>query len=176
MRLRGALIWEAGGEPQRDEVFVSDERPNGTNSHIVILDRGGQPRAASPKELPAGSVLLLPPDASDLDVDRIQGSGFVTRRDLEADELDPDGDSEERRAAMAAADAELEEVIERLSRVLQQRHPELFDARGRLLPGAYARKMRERTGGGKTLTREEYIELTGGSRALSDDSSSDNAP
>ena len=126
--------------------------------------------------LPAGSVLLLPPDASDHDIHRIQGSGFVTRRDSDAYELDPDADSDARRAAIAAADAELEEVIERLSRALQQRHPELFDAGGRLLPGAYARKMRERNGGRKTLTREEYIELTGGSLASSDDSSSDNAP
>src|SRR5262245_30871740 len=123
MRLRGALLWEADGEPHRDEVLISDERPNGTGSRIVILDRGGQPRAASPHELPEGSMLLLPPDASARDVSRIQRSGYPIQRaadpglDTEAcvgedvDELaETSADRKARRAAIKAAEAELDEV------------------------------------------------------------------
>ena len=80
MRLRGTLLWEADGEPHRDEVLISDERPNGVPSCIVILDDSGQPRATSPNDLPAGSVLLLQPDASDADVGRIEHSGYTFRR------------------------------------------------------------------------------------------------
>lgn len=149
------MLWEADGEPHRDEVLISDERPNGSGSRIVILDPEGQPRAESPRELPEGSTLLLPHDASDRDVDRIQGSGFVTRRDSDADVLEFEG----RRAAIAAADAELEEIAERLTRILQQRHPQLFDSAGRLRHDEYARVMLQRTGGRKTLTREEVLAL-----------------
>src|SRR5262245_33909694 len=80
MRLRGTLLWEADGEPRRDAVLISDERPNGAGSHIVILDDSGQRRAASPDELPPESVLLLPSDASDRDADLIQDSGYTIRR------------------------------------------------------------------------------------------------
>jgi hypothetical protein len=172
MRLRGALLWETDQGLHRDEVLISDERPNGSGSHIVILDRGGQPRAASPYELPVGSMLLLPDAVSDGDLVRIQGSGFDARRgsDAEAREF------EARRAAIEAAHAELEEVTERLTRALQQRHPELFDAEGELRPDAYARVIRERTGDGKFLSREEFIALTGGRSAPAVDSSSADAP
>jgi hypothetical protein len=155
MRLRGALLWEADGEPRRDEVLISDERPNGAGSRIVILDDGGQPRAASPQELPAGSLLVLQNDVSDRDVARIQGSGFDARRDSDAEALE----FEARRGAIEAAEAELDEVIERLTRVLQQRHPQLFDRAGCLRRDEYARLMLERTGGRKTLTREEILAL-----------------
>ena len=30
VRLHGALLWKADGELQRDEILVSDERPNGS--------------------------------------------------------------------------------------------------------------------------------------------------
>src|SRR4051812_23815538 len=80
MRLRGALLWDADGEPHRDEVLISDERPNGSGSRIVILDDGGQPRATSPNDLPPGSVLLLQADASDADIGRIKHSGYAIRR------------------------------------------------------------------------------------------------
>lgn len=74
MRLRGTLLWETDEALHRDEVLVSDERSNGSGSRIVIFDDCGQQRAASPQELPAGSLLVLPRDVSDLDVERIQGS------------------------------------------------------------------------------------------------------
>ena len=157
MRLRGALLWEADGEPRRDEVLISDERPNGSGSRIVILDQAGQPRAASPGELPEGSTLLLPSDVSDRDVDRIQGSGFVTRRDSDADVLE----FEARRAAIEAAEAELDEVAERLRRLLRVRHPNLFDSNGHLLMEEYSRLMFERTGRQPTLTREGILALEG---------------
>jgi hypothetical protein len=189
MRLRGALLWEADGEPRRDEIVISDERPNGSGSRIVILDRAGQPRAVSPGELPEGSMLLLPPDASDRDVGRIQRSGYPIHRvadpavdtearaDEDVDDLaETPADRKARRAAIKAAEAELEEVTARLKRVLRQRHPELFDARGRLRRRAYARVIRERTGDRKYLSREEFIELTGGVLAPVDDPSSADAP
>jgi hypothetical protein len=192
MRLRGALLWETDGEPRRDEVIISDERPNGSGSRIVILDDGGQPRAASPNDLPPGSVLLLQPDASDADIGRIKHSGYVIRRVVEPaphaesqagvalDDVDAlaesPSDRRTRHAAIKAAEAELEEVTERLRRDLRERHPELFDARGRFRRGVVARVIRERTGGRSMLTREEIIELTGGVMVPSDDSSSSNAP
>lgn len=189
MRLRGALLWDADGEPRRDEVLISDERPNGSGSRIVILDRAGQPRAVSPGELPEGSTLLLPHDVSERDVDRIQHSGYTIQRvadpavDTEAevgedvdDLAETPADRKARRVAIKAAEAELDDVTERLKRVLRSRHPELFDARGRLRRGVFARVMRERTGGRSMLTREEIIELTGGSMAPSDGSSPPNAP
>ncbi|MFN8637133.1 MAG: hypothetical protein U0893_25070 [Chloroflexota bacterium] len=155
MRLRGALLWEADGEARRDEVLISDERPNGANAKVVILDPAGQPRATSPADLPDGSVLLLPHDASDGDVDRLRHSGYAACRD------DEDGDMETgRAAAIAAADAELDEVIERLTRVLQQRHPDLFDSDGNLLEQEYAKKMLKATGGRRFLSGEELIALT----------------
>lgn len=160
MRLHGALLWEADGEPRRDEVLISDERPNGPNGSdagVVILDPAGQPRASSPADLPQGSVLLLPYDASDGDVERLQHSGYAACRDDRDGEMDP-----ARAAALAAADAELDEVIERLTRLLRQRHPELFDSEGQLRQDVYARRMLERTGGRRTLTGEAYVALTGG--------------
>lgn len=189
MRLRGALLWEADGEVRRDEVLISDERPNGSGSRIVILDGTGQPRAGSPEELPEGSTLLLPPDVSARDVGRIQRSGYPIQRvadsavDTEAEVAEDvddlaktPADRRARCAAIKAAEAELAEVTERLKRVLQQRHPELFDARGRLRRGAYARVIRERTGDKQYLSREDFIALTGGVMAPVDDSSSADAP
>jgi hypothetical protein len=170
VRLRGTLFWEANGESQLDEVLVADEQPNGAHARVVILDRSGNRRAASPAELPPGSVLLLPQDASDNEVDRIQHSGYAARRatpstanDLNmADVLaESAADAASRRAAIDAADAELDEVIERLQRQLQARHPELFDSAGRLIPEEYARQMLKITGGRKLLTREEILALGG---------------
>ena len=167
MRLRGALLWETEQGLHRNEVLISDERSNGSVTSIVILDHGGQPRAASPRELPEGSMLLLPDGVSDRDLNRIQGSGFDVRRDSDAEARE----FEARRAAIEAAWSELDEVTERLTRVLRQRHPELFDAAGELRPDAYARVVRERTGDGKYLSREEFIALTGGPLGPSADSS-----
>jgi hypothetical protein len=146
MHLRGALIWEAEGEPHRDEVVVSDERPNGAAAKVVILDLHGGRRASSPADLPPGSVLLLPPDADEGDV------GY--RETAE--------DRSVRQEKIAAAEAELDEVIARLTHELQQRHPELFDANGKLRMDEYARRMLQRTGGRTRLTDKELIELTGG--------------
>ena len=175
MRLRGALLWEADGEPRRDEVLISDERPNGSGSPIVILGSGGQPRAESSDDLPPGSVLLLPPDASDRDIDLIEKSGYPIRRvshpavnagDSLGDDFDDDHDLDAFEAdraarweAIKAAEAELQEVTERLTRVLRQRHPQLFDSAGHLRRDEYARLMLQRTGGRKTLTREEILAL-----------------
>lgn len=192
VRLRGALLWEADGEPRRDDMLVSDERKHRSDAPVVILDHRGRRRAASPAELPAGSVLLLPPDASDGDLDRIQHAGYQARRAPEGigspdvpgredlgdadlrDEVAPGGAL--RRAAIADADAELDDVSERLRRELRQRQSELFDARGWLRRGAYARMLREGTGGRLTLNREEMLGLTGGQVAPRDNSASPDAP
>jgi hypothetical protein len=171
VRLRGTLFWETDGEPQHGEVLVADEQPNGADARVVILDRSGNRRAASPAELPSGSVLLVMRDTSDQDLDRIQHSGYAARRaaqstpdDLNTANLlaETAADAASRQAAIDAADAELDEVIVRLEQELRERHPELFDARGRLRKKLIARKIRERTGGKRLLTGEEYIELTGG--------------
>ena len=103
-------------------------------------------------------MLLLPDDVSDRDLGRIQGSGFDARRDSDAEARE----FEARRAAIEAAHAELEEVTERLTRVLRQRHPQLFDHEGRLREDEYARMMLARTGGRKYLTREDIIALEEG--------------
>jgi hypothetical protein len=164
MHLRGALVWETEGEPRRDEVVVSDERPNGAAAQIVILDLHGRRRASSPADLPPGSVLLLPSDTDDGDVDLVHDSGYPVRRD----DGDDDGYAETpedrriRHEKIAAAEAELDEVVERLTRELRQRHPELFDAEGKLRMDEYARRMLQRTGGKTHLTDKELIELTGG--------------
>jgi hypothetical protein len=155
VRLRGALLWAADGEARRDEVVVSDERPNGEASHVVILDEQGRRRAASPEELPSGSVLLLPSDASDQDIDRIQESGYPAYRDGDLEDAD-----EGREAAIRAADEELEEVIERLTREVRQKHPEFFDADGNFVWERVSQKLLERTNGKQFLTDEELFALT----------------
>jgi hypothetical protein len=162
VRLRGALIWEADGESHRDEVLVSVEHPNGAAAHVEILDQRGQRRAALPDDLPPGSVLLLPPDADDGDVELVQESGYAVLRDDGVGTDESPEDQRARQAAIAAADAELDDVIARMTRDLRQRHPELFDARGRLRKKLVAQKIRERTGGKRFLTDKEYVELTGG--------------
>jgi hypothetical protein len=192
MRLRGTLLWETDDASHRDDVLISDERPNGAGSRIVILNDSGEPRAESPNDLPPGSMLLLQSDASDADIGRIKHSGYAIRRvtdpaldaatqtDTAPDDVDElaesPADRKARRAAIKAAEAELAEVTDRLRRELRQRHPELFDSRGRLRRGVFARVMRERTGGKTYLTREEIIELTGGVMMPSDGPSSANAP
>jgi hypothetical protein len=161
MQLRGTLVWVADGEPHRDEVLVSDERPNGVAAHVVILDLQGRDRASSPAELPSGSILVVPTETPDADVDRVQGSGYSVLRDGdEGSDLTP----EERRAreeAMAAAYAELDEVTARLTPVLRARHPDLFEEQGRIRPDVFARKMRERTGGKRYLTDKDVFALMG---------------
>lgn len=69
-------------------------------------------------------------------------------------------DERARQLAVEAADAELDEVVVRLSRQLQRDHPELFDRDGRLVPERLARKLRGRFGGKTTLTRDEILRLT----------------
>lgn len=161
MQLRGVLVWVADGEPHRDEVLVSDERPNGAAAHVVILDLDGRSRAGSPADLPSGSILVVPTDTPDTDVDRVEGSGYSVLRDGD----DGSGETREQRRAreeaMAAAYAELDEVTERLTRELRQRHPELFDARGRLRKKLVAQKLRERTGGKRFLTDKDVFALMG---------------
>jgi hypothetical protein len=170
MHLRGALVWEAEGEPHRDEVVVSDERPNGRDTRpksvaarVVILDLHGERRASSPADLPPGSVLLLPSDADERDVALVQGSGYSVHRDPDDDGYGETAeDRRVRQEKIAAADAELDEVIARLTREARQRHPELFDANGELRKDELARHMLQRTGGKTHLTDKELIEMTGG--------------
>jgi hypothetical protein len=116
--------------------------------------------------------LLVPSEASNRDVDRIQHSGYAVQRgaasdpgaeeDLFDDIDDPDESNANRaarRAAIHAVDQELTEIAERLTRVLRQRHPGLFDDSGHLRRDEYARLMLQRTGGRETLTREEILAL-----------------
>jgi hypothetical protein len=80
LRISGALLWATGGEPHRDEVLVSDEEPNGSGPNLILLDRRGRRRAASPEELPKGSVLLLPSEASDEVLAQVRRQGYTARR------------------------------------------------------------------------------------------------
>lgn len=166
MRISSALLWEIGGEPHRDEVLISDEGANGSGAELVVLDRDGQRRAASPDELPKGSVLLLPPELSDEDLATVHRAGYTARR---SDLTEPEGDAgpagatdtapSSRQAAIAAADAELEQVTARLEENLRRRHPELFDAGGRLRPREYERRISGRIDGKRALTREDVLGL-----------------
>jgi hypothetical protein len=172
------LIWDVDGEARRDDVVIGDEQANGPDAHVVIFDSNGRRRATSPDELPAGSVLLLPPDASDRDVERIEKAGYTAERQAEptnghatsqsitddelAEPYESEADVKARQAAIEAAEAELDEVIKRSTRQAQARHPELFDAQGKIRKDLVARKIRERMGGKTRLTREEYTKLTGG--------------
>jgi len=117
-------------------------------------------------------MLVLPDDVSDPDLDRIQGLGFDARRNSDAEARE----FEERRAAIEAAHAELEEVTERLTRVLRQRHPQLFDSDGNMREDEYARMMLARTGGRKYLSREDIIALEEGRPLPSDEQSPIDAP
>ncbi len=165
MHVRSALLWETGGEPHRDEVLISDEGSADGGADLTIFDRHGRQRAASPDELPKGSILLVPPAISDEDLVQIQRSGYTARRS--AVELEDglvslgvaDAAPPSRAAAIASAEAELEEVTRRLRHDLQRRMPALFDARGRLRTSAYARKLLRRAGGKQTLTRKEISRL-----------------
>jgi hypothetical protein len=56
-----------------------------------------------------------------------------------------------RRQALAAADAELGGAADRLEDELRRKHPELFDARGRLRQRALERLIMERVGGQQVL-------------------------
>src|SRR5262249_7886487 len=66
---------------------------------------------------------------------------------------------EGRRRRLKEADEELREVAERLEVGLRARHPELFDRRGRLRPGALARRLSDQTGGKEALTGDELSVL-----------------
>lgn len=65
----------------------------------------------------------------------------------------------DRKAAMAAAEAELEEVATRLEADLRRRHPELFDSAGRLRPRRYSPAALRLTRGKRVLTRGEVLDL-----------------
>ena len=149
MQIVSALIWEAQGEPRREEVILSDENGSGTAGGLVVLNPEGRPRATRPDDLPAGSVLLVPPQVSDEELATIERSGYrVCRSALVT-----------RDAAVAEAEIELEEVTTRLASELRRRHPELFDAAGRLRPSEYSRAALELSGGKRTLTRQEVLRL-----------------
>jgi hypothetical protein len=65
----------------------------------------------------------------------------------------------ERQQRLKLADAELREVSERLESLLQARHPDLFDRRGRLRTTLLSERIAERTGGVKTLSDADLSSL-----------------
>ncbi len=161
MRVRGALVWEAGGQAHRDEVIVSDESVNGSAARFVILDSQGRQRASGPDELPTGSVLMLPDDTSMSDLVDVRRAGYDARRPVdEATEARwAEAKATSREAAIAFAEAELAENNARLSRQLQRLHPELFDSEGKLIEREFTKKLLERTGGKTTLTYEDILRM-----------------
>src|SRR5687767_6173493 len=83
MRVHADLLWESGDESHQDDVLISDEHANGTGSRIVILDGQGRCRASSPSELPPGSVLVVPIEASMMDLHEVQQAGYNARRPVD---------------------------------------------------------------------------------------------
>ena len=162
MRIHAALLWETGGESHRDDVLIADEHANGSQSQIVILDCQGRRRASQPSELPPGSVLEVTDEANIGDLDEVHRAGYRARRpvDEEFEKRWEAAKATSREAAMAFADVELDQIIERLKRELRIKHPDFFDAEGRLIERKLTTKLLERTGGKRFLTREDVIRLT----------------
>ena len=67
--------------------------------------------------------------------------------------------AEDRQPRLAQADAELQDVGQRLEAALRARYPELFDRRGRLRTAALGRRVAERAGGKKTLSGDDLSAL-----------------
>ena len=67
--------------------------------------------------------------------------------------------ADSRRARLAEADAELDEVASRLERDLRTTHPELFDRRGRLRQRALSRLLLERSGGKRVMSGDDLLGL-----------------
>jgi hypothetical protein len=82
VRVRAALLWETGGEPHRDDVVISDEHEAGAEDRVVLVDHDGRRRALAPNEIARGSVLLLPPDVRDTDLERLRRAGYDARRTM----------------------------------------------------------------------------------------------
>jgi hypothetical protein len=162
MRVHAALLWKTGGEARQDDVLISSERANGSGARIVILDDQGRRRASNPAELPPGSVLIVPVETSMMDLHEVQQAGYSVRRpvDEEFEKRWAAAKATSREAAIEMADAELTEIIERLEAELRRKHPDFFDADGQLRTEYVNSKLLERTGGKRTLTREDVIRLT----------------
>jgi hypothetical protein len=171
MRVHAALRWETGGETHQDDVLISDEHANGSESRLVILDGQGHCRASSPSELPPGSVLVVPRETSMMDLHEVQQAGYSARRpvDEEFEKRWEAAKATSREAAIEMAEAELAEIIERLEGELRRRHPDFFDADGHLIEAELTKKLLERTGGKTTLTYEDIVRLGAGQRVSPDD-------
>lgn len=178
MRVRAALLWETSGEPHQDDVLISDEHANGSGSRLVILDGQGHCRASSPSELPPGSVLVVPRETSMMDLHEVQQAGYSARRpvDEECEQRWEAAKATSREAAVEMAEAELAEIIERLEAELRRKHPDFFDADGQLRTEYLNSKLLERTGGKRTLTREDVIRLTERPSSLPDKAHGGDAP
>lgn len=178
MQIRGTLIWDADGETHRDEVIVSAESANGSAAQLVILDGQGRTRAMTPADLPKGSVIMLPDEASMADLHEVRRGGYDARRQI--DEISEArweaAKATSREAAIAFAEAELEETNKRLSRMLQRRHPELFDSEGQLIEERLTKKILERTGGKTLLTYDDILRLGAGQPLSQDGTHSPDAP
>lgn len=176
MHIISVLLWETEGRPRCDQIVLSDEGDNGSGGAVVVLDDQGHHRAAAPDELPRGSVILVPSEVSSEQLAVIQRAGYSARHSTlattEADQhtVEPAATgnnaapkrsrkppSRSRRAAIA--EAELEDVADRLEADLRRRRPDLFDSAGRLCPDRYAREVLKLTGGKRWLTREEVLGL-----------------
>lgn len=152
LKIASILVWSEKGEPRHDEVVLSDEPEDMPTKRLVVLDPDGRRRASRPRDLPSGSVLLVPPYVSDAELEAIERSGYLTRRSGQ-----PVADT--RADIVAAAEDELTLVASRLADELRRRHPEWFDASGRLLPHRYSRAALELTGGKRALSRGEVLSL-----------------
>lgn len=153
MRIASTLVWETEGESHREEITLTDEVDNASTRHLVVVSANGERHVMAPEDLPKGSVLLVPSDASERDLAQIRRVGYRARRV---------GARSSRQAAIAQAEAELAEVAGRLRDELRRHHPELFDRRGRLRTRAYARLVSGRIGDRERLTREDLVALGAG--------------
>jgi hypothetical protein len=161
VHIRAALLWEADGEPHQDDVIVTQQPANGSAAHVVILDAQGNRRASCPADLPDDSVLMLPDDVGMADLHAIRRAGYDARRPTEEENEArwEAAKATSREAAIAFAEAELDQTIARLTRELRRLHPDFFDDDGNLRTEYVNETLLERTGGKRFLTHEDVLKL-----------------
>ena len=137
----------------------------------LTVSRGALDRLFSQRPVREVSLEIVVPVLEELDVDLRSAFRRVTRDDADvmeaarneaawlARQFPTARGTPRRRASIAAAEAELTDVGDRLEVALRRRHPELFDSRGRLRRRALTRLLAERTGK-RLLTSDEMAVLS----------------
>jgi hypothetical protein len=132
------------------------------------VSRGALDRLMSERPVHTVDLDVLMPVLEELNVDFASAFARVPTETAEAlESARPEARDTARRLArevrrkrLAEADAELDDVADRLERELKDSHPELFDARGRLRQRVLSRLLLEQFGGKRVLSGQEFWELT----------------